>query len=199
MNLVFHKANTLLVTGLIFFNLIVLSSCKEKKGTETDPCGIICQNGGYCTGGSCFCTRGFEGNNCEKRWLSRYLGKWDVTEMISGSSDTSKRGQSKSYTWQIKEEEGNAVRLFIDDFSGNDSYDGISCEIGLNYMGGQELPTTYIFSQKQAVSNSYITIDKGSGSVNETGTVMSGVYYTTYLSNAVVYSDTVNFKAQFKL
>lgn len=197
MSLGFYKTNGWKLGLLIALYLLPLSACKEKDKGITDTCGIDCKNGGSCTFGTCTCPRGFEGTTCEKTWLSRYLGKWDITETITGSSDSSVRGQTKNYFWQIKQENNNPVRLFIDNFAGNENYNGVSCEIGVNYMGGQDLPTNYIFNYMQGVPNSHITIEKGYGTVNEFGNAMYGYYYTTYVANSVVNRDTINFKGVF--
>ena len=47
------------------FSAVLYTSCHK------DPCSNVhCQNGGYCSGGSCVCPTGYEGSRCESRSLT---------------------------------------------------------------------------------------------------------------------------------
>jgi hypothetical protein len=190
---------TVALTALVFL-AISFVACKQKEETpKPDKCtGITCENGGMCVDGNCTCARGYEGYKCEKRWLSRYLGNWEITETVAASSDLTRKGLVKKYIASIKEKDNNPTRFFIDDFMGNPAYDGVSCDIALNNNGGYENSLHYIFTKFQSVAGSYVSIRKGEGTVNESGSVMFGEYHRTDIIDSVLTTDTVTFSAIFE-
>ncbi len=76
------KKNLTLGIATVLFAIISLtiSSC------TTDKCeGVICQNGGTCNDGSCACTTGYEGTNCQTRISEKFIGTYGGTETCDGS------------------------------------------------------------------------------------------------------------------
>lgn len=184
-----------LVIILTIFSLFIFNSCKDKKDSTTNPCAVQCQNGGYCLEDKCQCPNGYEGLNCERRSLARYIGKWEMHEVIVGSSDKAVKGHEQTYTCSIKEMPDNVLNFLIDDFAGNKDYDNVRCQLGVTDKGGQDLPTNFIFPYMQVIPGSKVTIEKGYGSVNELGTTMTGTYYTNYILDSALAIDTVYFSA----
>lgn len=185
------------ITAVFCVLSFLFVACKDKTSDpQPNKCtGVVCENGGWCQAGTCACPRGFEGSKCQDKWNRRYVGKWEFEEKVLHSSKADNVGDSIKYVATIKEKDNNPVRFFIDDFMGNAAYDNVSCEIGLNNKRGQEPPVQFVFTQSQAVTGSYISINMGSGSVNDNGTYMTGEYYRTDIVNSTVVTDTVAFKA----
>jgi hypothetical protein len=72
----------LMLSGSVVIALAVnFNSCKKEK---QDPCeGITCQNGGWCYDGSCKCTLGYEGTNCETESRAKFIGSDSVSSSCS--------------------------------------------------------------------------------------------------------------------
>ncbi|MFN0202192.1 MAG: hypothetical protein ACKVTZ_11765 [Bacteroidia bacterium] len=59
--------------GYLFFLgfLFLITSCNRDACKE-----VSCMNGGFCNQGECLCPAGFEGEECEKWLLQRFLGTY---------------------------------------------------------------------------------------------------------------------------
>lgn len=54
--------------------LLSVSSCKKE---ETDPCETVsCLNGGTCNNGTCACSAGYEGANCQTEKRAKFFGTY---------------------------------------------------------------------------------------------------------------------------
>ena len=75
------------VLTLGVFGIVSYSSCSKK---ENNPCdAVTCQNGGTCNDGKCQCPAGYEGASCETKTINKFVGSWNVTELLSlGGSNT---------------------------------------------------------------------------------------------------------------
>lgn len=120
-----------------------------------------------------------------------------MNEIITGSTDTSQKGKTKLYIATIKEKD-SPVRLFFDDFAADQNADGVSCEIGLNLKGGFDVPTNFIFTARQVIPGTTVTIERGNGSINELGTALIGEYHTSYIANGKPQVDTIRFTGSYK-
>jgi len=66
----FAVMTVLSVASVTYFN-----SCKK------DPCkDVVCNNGGTCVDGTCSCTTGYEGTNCETDSRDKFVGQWKANE-----------------------------------------------------------------------------------------------------------------------
>ncbi len=198
-----ESRRTLFLTAfvvLLAFTSVGYVSCQKKTSSSTpDACSTVtCQNGGTCFKGTCTCPGGFEGDNCERKWLTRYVGKWNVSQLIAGSSDAAIKGQQKQYQLAIIEKAGDNTHFFIQDLDGNSDYDNIECRIGMNKDGGLVGPTKFIFSSDQVIPKSGYIIKRGEGEVNSTGSVVKAYYYRVYGGATGTFTDTVNLTAEYQ-
>ncbi len=119
---------------------IIWGSC-TKPGANLNTCNYyICQNGGYCSMDTftkkvrCFCPVGYEGSNCAVRTVDRYVGTWNMMQVLTGS-DSMKydTGYHKiidtSYYVVMLKKSATPTTFFIDNFSANPYYNNIICSI----------------------------------------------------------------------
>lgn len=193
---------TTAIAVLLAFASVLYTSCKKDETTQptNDKCSsVVCQNGGSCIDGACYCTAGYEGDKCEKASVSRYIGSWDVTETINGSSKAVNRGKVNYYVMKISKG-SYPLDILIDNFMGM-QYNNIKGTIGRKYGSGtliSDVVTNYVLNPSQTISGTYITILQGAGSINDVGTEMNCVYYLRYLDAGVIVNDTVSFLASYK-
>ncbi|MCB0700309.1 MAG: calcium-binding EGF-like domain-containing protein [Chitinophagales bacterium] len=194
-----HISLTTFITLSIF--ALVYTSCKKDTYTYIDECkNVTCQNGGTCFKGQCSCPAGFEGENCESAWLSRYLGNWQVDEVVSLSNRNGRQGQTSRYNMTIKKNGGSNTGFLIDNFMGNADYNNVPCRVAVKQDGGSDSPTNFIFTAQHPISNSIIVIEEGDGTVNYLGNVLSGkytVFYTQLITpdSPIVVRETISFTA----
>lgn len=191
-------SSTAFITTLCFL-LVAYTACKKKTPTSpTGPCtGIVCQNSGTCLSGVCQCIPGFEGQYCEKASNLRYLGKWNASEIIIGSSQSSNKNKTKVYTLTIRKGEFNLDLLF-DNF--NNSYNNIKGIFCRRYEKGQlvfDNALQFAITPNQTPAGTYITILSGSGNVNDAGNNIVATYYTRYIENSIVVNDTISLTAEY--
>lgn len=188
---------------VISFGSVLYSSCKKDSTTQPtiDKCtGLVCQNGGSCISGVCYCIAGYEGEKCEKASVSRYLGQWDVQETVTGSTKPTNIGKVSLYVMNISKG-AKALDIVLDNFMGK-GYQDVKGLIARKYAGAtteSDVPTKFILMQDQTIAGTYITITSGSGKVNETGTEFSCMYYLQYLDGGIVIKDSVSILASIKL
>ena len=66
------KTRLFQILGVVAVTTIGLTSC------ETDECkDVTCENDGVCVDGTCDCTEGYTGTNCETAWTEAFLGTYD--------------------------------------------------------------------------------------------------------------------------
>lgn len=184
------------------FGSVVYTSCKKENTTQPvdNKCvGVVCQNGGSCVEGVCYCAVGYEGEKCDKASISRYLGEWDVTETIAGSTKPANIGKINYYT--IKVRKGSmALDILIDNFMGG-GYNNIAGVIGRKYVGTaleSDAVTKFVINANQTIAGTYITILKGAGRINDVGSEISCDFNLTYLESGKVVRDSVSFIASYK-
>ncbi|MCB0517972.1 MAG: hypothetical protein H6577_09320 [Lewinellaceae bacterium] len=73
---------------LFLLAITLLNACSGDCDQDTKCIGVVCLNGGTCSGGNCACTTGYEGTSCETEMRAKFLGEWDGTlECNDGTSD----------------------------------------------------------------------------------------------------------------
>lgn len=194
------KYRVQLFTVVITIMTFVYVGCnKDEPYTYIDDCaGVECQNGGICIDGSCQCPNGYEGANCETKWLSRYVGDWKFTQTVDVSTDDSRIGQQKSYTATIGSDNGSTTQFVIDGLLGDATLNDVPCVVGLNSDDEFVSSSQFIFKRNHAIKGSYFIVNSGDGTINGSGTVMNGKFEITYPgdSNNVV-NETITFTASY--
>lgn len=168
---------------IAMFTLAVYTSCEKKPDyVYIDECeNVVCENDGVCYSGLCSCVAGFEGESCEKKWISRYIGNWEVTETVDISNKDGRKGTQYNYVMKIAQNGTSNTGILIDNFMGNADYNDVSCRIGIDEDGALATSTVYSFVANQVISNSAITIISGEGTVNFNSTIITGSYEVQYL------------------
>lgn len=200
MGLINRIAATTIVVILAFGSVLYTSCKKETVTPATDKCStVVCQNNGSCISGVCYCAAGYEGDYCEKASVARYIGTWVLQETVAGSSIFANIGKTKTYEMKIRKG-SMALDILADNFMGG-GYNDVAGIIGRKYGAAQvetDVYTKFILSANQTMKGSYITLIRGSGTINDIGTEMSGSYITKYLDNGKIVDDSVTFLASFK-
>lgn len=77
MKLIRHIALTTMLT-IGAFSAITYTSCNKDKCKD-----VVCQNGGTCnsTDGSCSCSTGYEGTNCETASRAKFEKTWTASDV----------------------------------------------------------------------------------------------------------------------
>lgn len=191
---------------ILLFTTIIYTSCnKEEPYTYVDSCeGITCQNDGNCVDGSCYCPSGFEGEFCENKWLSRFIGNWEVTETVEISNQSGRRGQQYAYRMNISQGGTSNTTFAIGNFMGNPSYNNILCKVGLNEKGELTSSMIYSFVPDQVLPGTNITLVSGEGNVNGNSTVINGKYEIRYVdttssSEPRVIQEIISFSGNYAL
>ncbi len=194
-----------LIVVLAFMSVVYAGCKKEEPTSPDDGCSsVVCQNGGTCFRGKCTCPIGYEGDLCERKSSDKYIGKWEWEETVTSSSVQSAIGTKRSYNITITQTNNLPYVLNVSDFRGNVNFDDVLWRLGWQYIAGDDgvetetfaSPTQFIFSKMQVLKGSRISIERGSGSLNELGTFMSGTYEISEPdSTGKVYKETCEFKA----
>lgn len=199
-----------IVIVVILFSSVAYTACKKTPYTYVDLCkGVECKNGGTCITGKCSCSMGFNGEFCEKKSITPYLGKWNVTQQIVGSNNTPTIGNLKNYEIVITEGAAGVTFLNISGLLGNPSFDNVSGRIGM--MSGYinvdtgtmetDVPapsSSFVFTRYQPLGKSVIQLVKGEGTINSLGTQMSGEFYLVYPDSAKgAIEDRITFTATY--
>jgi|GEM_PF-948808 hypothetical protein len=196
-----HVVVTAIVTIFAFVSVGYISCTKDSVSTTSvNECDTKqCQNGATCFKGICSCLAGFEGERCENNTILRYTGGWSITEQVQGSTDAIKKGSTKTFDINIRQKDGTRTVFLIDNFSGNDAYDGIEASEGMNNKYEAAAYTQFAITRSQTLPGSSTFIVNGSGSVNDLGTVIEGAYILSYvMSNNTIAYDTVSFTGTHK-
>ena len=122
------------ILSLLLIMAITWISCNKGEGTLRRCEGVICENGGYCYFDTvtdkprCICPTGYEGPTCASSVVTKYLGTWDMRQIITGSDSAGHIRDTSYYTVLLRKTATNTT-FFIDNFSNNKYYNQILCSI----------------------------------------------------------------------
>lgn len=208
------KSRLVFFTALVVVSIFTIFSYSSCKKTETsvgiDPCAsVACQNNGVCYSGSCSCPLGYSGDVCENQNNKPYLGKWNVEQTVASSNDQQTIGKKSNYTIEIKEVQGSAVKLTMDNLLGNADVKGVKItihqKIGTTTVDSNEVEadvisvaSDFIFGRYQPLSGTIKQIVKGEGSINGNASVISGYFYLTSPHQTLgVLNERIDFTAYY--
>lgn len=140
-----QKLKSLAVILLLVFgssSILYLNSCKK------DACEkVTCQNGGVCVNGSCSCTQGYEGKNCETKSIDKYAGKYSGSEYYYLNSSGVVAAQSIIVeTMSMNQIKISGMPLYSYNFSGsldNNANKTIYANVNLNDLTFQ-IPAQFV-------------------------------------------------------
>lgn len=190
------------LTGLfvlfLFFSVGYTACKKEAAPVSNDVCKTNpCSNGGSCFKGICTCIAGYSGSRCDVVWVDPYLGSWKIHEVIAVSTIDSLKGKERFYTWTIKKHQ-LASMFLIDNFMGNESYDGLTANIARDDR--KQFSTSdkfHIESKSFGSGRSTISVLDGYGTISGNGNTISGLYAVAYYLDSITVTDTVGFEGEF--
>jgi len=120
------------VLALFCLMTIVWLAC-DKTNTKPHSCnGIECKNGSFCNVDTltklpkCVCPTGFEGISCGTATLDRYLGYWNMTQVIT-ISDSGMYTKDTSHFQVLLAKTATPTTFFISNFTNNPYYEKITC------------------------------------------------------------------------
>jgi hypothetical protein len=65
------------------FGAVLYTSCNKDECKD-----VVCQNGGTCSGGTCTCATGYEGNNCETKSNAKFVKTWTASDKEASTTVT---------------------------------------------------------------------------------------------------------------
>ncbi len=142
------------------FGAITYTSCNKDECKD-----VVCQNGGTCNEGTCSCTTGYTGTNCENAYASELPGTYSGTETCQPPV------VSDDWSSTLTVSSNDKTRIIIANFGNS----------GANVTGQVD---------KNAIILDETTI--GGNTVKGTGTVAGNVITVNYtMSGVVSYSCTM--------
>jgi hypothetical protein len=151
-------------------------------------------NGGTCRLGKCVCPNGYEGRFCDTLFNAKFVGKWDVSEVLIGSSNDTVGVKADSlYSVSIAPSTVNASGLssptafFIDSMLGNYKYKNISCVVDTTTS------LKFYLQGNQLINGGVLTIYSGTGTIDATHNKITGEYVRNRLGSSSKIYDTLAF------
>ncbi len=180
---------------ILSFSLIVWASCNKGGVTPVRCEGVVCENGGYCYVDTftqkpyCTCPTGYEGPNCATVSVAKYIGTWNMQQIIKGSDTTSFINDTSYYVVSLANS-STPTTFFINNFVNNPYYTEIVCTLDSTNSFGFVIDT---LSDDHMLFSSF-KLQYGSGAISSNGSVITGQFamrQLTATSNWV--NDTVSF------
>ncbi len=134
-----NKKSSVIIAAIValfcFVSAVYISSC-TKPGKETNCDYVVCQNGGYCHVDSinkkltphCICPTGYEGGTCATASVTKFLGSWDVKQVVIGSDSLDIVGKDSLYSVLLYAS-GTPTTFMIYNLCGDAYYNDIICTI----------------------------------------------------------------------
>jgi hypothetical protein len=130
--------------------LLTIGACKE------EPCdSVVCYNGGTCLNGTCDCTTGFEGDDCNTEMREKFIGGYVVSEVCNG--------EQYAYQMNIINSGTSVSNVFLVNFGGLD----INAEAVVN-NNSLTIPSATIMVQGESLTF------EGSGTID--GNILTITY-----------------------
>jgi hypothetical protein len=182
-----------IATLLTLLSVVYASSCSKSSFNKYSCSGVVCLNGGYCDSGLCVCPVGFEGANCSIPYTAKYLGTWDVRQVIIGT-DSVKYLHDTAYYQAFLKATATPTTFFFDNFAGDPYYNQVVCIIDTIIKGASSDNTNnFVIDTTSGYSMRYghYMLQWGYGSINDT--TINATYSVRFTNNTSNYEhDTVS-------
>lgn len=191
----------ILSTLSVFASVLYVSCNKAENVDGPNPCAnVTCYNGGTCTNGTCSCIPGFEGAKCEINIRDKYMGNWQISEVIKGSSAPLNINKTKTYTLTVKTSDVSKLALSFNNLSNNPAYNALAYAARKYNVAGKDyladISSNFCFVVGEPIPNTSAVINGGQGNINNLATYMSGTYYIQYPDNGKIVLDTISFSGE---
>jgi hypothetical protein len=159
-----------------FFLLTITLFTSFMTSCKSDPCkNTSCGTNGICADGTCLCSDGYEGNNCETKWQTKFIGKYTTNQVCTNGTG----GPLFKTPSEITVGPGD-LYLTIDD-------KGITT---VNRIARIVSPNKIVFQATNETWGNWKVIVSGSG-VYENGVLKMETIITDFNTKAVTYTCTV--------
>lgn len=130
------KTGSKLITAITAFacGVTLWFACTKVTSNPGTCIGVVCKSGGYChidtftNKPKCYCPTGYEGAICDTASVTKYLGYWDLTQIITGSDSTGFNSDTSHYEVYLTTT-ATPTTFFINNFKGSPYYNNIICTI----------------------------------------------------------------------
>lgn len=128
-------SNRVVAASMTIFCVLTIGwfSC-NKEGSYQRCEGVICENGGFCAVDTltkkpkCTCPAGFEGPNCATAAVTKYIGDWNMRQIVTGSDSAGIINDTSYYTVSLTNS-ATPTTFFINNFANNRFYNQIVCTL----------------------------------------------------------------------
>ncbi len=184
------------IVSVFSFLTVAYISCNKQDANLNTCDGVICENMGYCHIDTltrlahCFCPTGYEGSNCATVSVDKYLGTWNMRQVIVGSDSLGFVKDTTYYQIFLKSS-ATPTTFFIDNFADNPYYNNVLCSLDSANSFSFTLDT---FSTYHMVYNNY-KILYGTGTISPDGDSIIATFATRHLSTTTNWiNDTISMK-----
>ena len=194
-----RKRNLLIAALLTIVPYMAITwlSCNKSDGSLQRCEGVICENGGYCHLNlttnlpSCICPTGYEGANCATASVAKYIGTWDMRQIITGS-DTAGFIKDTSYYTVFLVKSATPTTFFINNFANNKYYNQIICT--MDSANSFDFLIDTISAYHMLFDN--FKLQYGWGSITHNDSAITGTFAVRHLTST---SNWINDTVQFAL
>ena len=188
------RSNIFIATlvALFSFVTVVYMSCTT-PGNTVSCSGSTCVNGGYCRidttthKPACTCPTGYEGTNCSTVSVSKFLGNWNLRQIIVGSDSVKYNNDTTYYPAYLKAA-STPTTFFIDNFFNDPYYNNIICTLDSAYSSYFVIDTISSFHM---ITSTFL-IRGGYGSIK--GDTINALLYIQFKNQTSNWQiDTINF------
>ena len=194
--MVMKRSNFIIATLVALFAVVTVAHMSCTKSSSSASCTpTFCVNGGVCSIDTtthkpvCTCPTGYEGPSCATVSASKYLGNWNMQQVITGSDSTAYNHDTSYYTVTLTQAY-TPTTFFIDNFFNNQEYNHIICTLDSTNSANFGIDT---ISAYYMVFNHFIVLPYGYGNISN-DTIWGLIYIQFKNATTNWQLDTIAFK-----
>ena len=189
------RSNFIIAALLVLFSVITVAYMSCSKATNGPMCtGTTCTNGGVCSINDtthkpmCTCPTGYEGTNCSTVSVNKFLGGWNMRQIVTGSDSTAYNNDTSYYQVTLAAAH-TPTTFFIDNFFNDQEYNNIICTLDPTNSNNFGIDTISAYFM---VYNHFI-IQGGYGDINND--TINAILYIQFKNASTNWQiDTIAFK-----